>query len=86
MTAKRKAIKAAERVRTLPPYLFARIDALRDDVASSGADVIDMGVGDPDMATLKPIVNEMGKAIKRKGNHQYPAYAGSMDFRISSAQ
>ena len=85
MSAK-KPIRAAERVRSLPPYLFARIDKLRDEVAATGADVIDLGVGDPDLPTPKPIVRSMQKAAADPANHCYPAYQGSAAFRRSAAQ
>lgn len=87
MCAKKlKTAKVAERVRTLPPYLFARIDALKSEVKKSGADVIDLGVGDPDMPTPDEIVKSMQKAVEDSSNHQYPAYQGSYEFRASCAK
>lgn len=79
------ASRRAARLNTLPPYLFARIDALRDEVAQTGADVIDLGVGDPDLPTLAPVVRAMGQAIEKPAHHRYPAYAGSLEFRRSCA-
>ncbi len=81
-----KTPKPAARVAELPPYLFARIDALRDAMVQKGADVIDLGVGDPDMPTPEPIVRRMQVATEDPANHRYPAYAGSRDFRISCAK
>ncbi len=85
MAAKRKSI-LAQRVQELPPYLFARIDKLRDEVRAQGVDVIDLGVGDPDLPTPAPIVQEMARAIERPANHRYPAYQGSYAFRQSCAK
>jgi LL-diaminopimelate aminotransferase len=80
-----KKIEAADRVKSLPPYLFARIDKLRNEVRAQGADVIDLGVGDPDMPTLEPIIASMQAATADPANHQYPAYEGSLAFRQSCA-
>lgn len=81
-----KKLQPAERVRNLPPYLFARIDKLRNEVRATGADVIDLGVGDPDLPTLPEIVARMHPAIEAPVNHQYPAYEGSLAFRTSCAE
>ena len=42
----------------LPPYLFARIDALKAEAKATGADLIDVSIGDPDQPTFKHIVKE----------------------------
>ena len=44
----------AERLTLLPPYLFAELDRMRDEVAAKGVDIIDLGVGDPDLAHSGP--------------------------------
>ncbi|MBE9581742.1 MAG: LL-diaminopimelate aminotransferase, partial [Proteobacteria bacterium] len=44
-------LKTAERLRSLPPYLFADLDRKKEEVADSGINLIDLGVGDPDMPT-----------------------------------
>ncbi|HJJ30916.1 MAG TPA: LL-diaminopimelate aminotransferase, partial [Methanocorpusculum sp.] len=44
-------MKPAERLNNLPPYLFARIDKIKAELRAKGVDLIDLGVGDPDLAT-----------------------------------
>jgi LL-diaminopimelate aminotransferase len=44
-------IELAHRIRELPPYLFARIDALKTEERKKGRDLIDLGIGDPDLPT-----------------------------------
>ena len=44
-------IKQAQRLTQLPPYLFAELDRQRNEVAARGVDIIDLGVGDPDLPT-----------------------------------
>jgi len=43
--------KLAERIKQLPPYLFKTIDQKKSAMASKGVDIIDLGIGDPDLAT-----------------------------------
>ncbi len=79
-------MKLAERVRTLPPYLFAELDRQKEKVMKRGVDVIDLGVGDPDLPTPSFIVTAMGKEIKKGENHCYPSYLGTMEFRTEVAR
>lgn len=65
----------------LPPYLFAQIDERRAALEAQGADVISLGIGDPDQPTPDHIVEAMIEAVRRPQNHQYPDYAGSPVFR-----
>lgn len=74
-------IKFAERIEKLPPYLFAAIDAKKAEVQARGVDVIDLGVGDPDMPTPAHIVASLQKAAAKKENHRYPSYVGMPSFR-----
>ena len=54
----------ASRMSNLPPYLFARIDEMKAEQRKKGADIIDLGVGDPDLATPPHIVEALCKAAK----------------------
>lgn len=75
------AFKLADRLATLPPYLFAGIDKVKAEVAARGVDIISLGIGDPDMATPGFIIEAMKEAIARPANHQYPSYVGMLAFR-----
>ena len=46
----------ADRVRELPPYLFAAIDKMKSEARERGVDLIDFGIGDPDMPTPKFVI------------------------------
>jgi LL-diaminopimelate aminotransferase len=76
----------AERVRLLPPYLFQEIDRLKAEVAAKGVDVINLGVGDPDLPTPKFIIERLKKAAENPANHQYPSYSGMTEFTESAAR
>ena len=74
-------IKWADRINNLPPYLFAEIDAKKQGLIDKGIDVIDLGVGDPDIPTPKRIIDALNKSANNPENHRYPSYAGMMSFR-----
>ncbi len=76
----------AERIKKLPPYLFAEIDRKKQEKIDQGVDVIDLGVGDPDMPTPEPIVEAAKKALEKPENHRYPSYVGMMAFREAVAR
>ena len=75
----------ADRLSALPPYLFARIDAMKAEKARSGADIIDLGVGDPDLPTPPHVVEALCAAARDPANHHYPSYAGMPAFREAAA-
>jgi LL-diaminopimelate aminotransferase len=76
----------ADRVRNLPPYLFAAIDKMKRDAQSKGVDVIDLSIGDPDIPTPVHIVEAMKKAVENPAHHRYPSYEGMLSFREAVAK
>ncbi|WP_297209735.1 MULTISPECIES: LL-diaminopimelate aminotransferase [Thermodesulfovibrio] len=74
-------IQYAERIRTLPPYLFAAIDQMKREALAKGADLIDLSIGDPDIPTPKHIVEAMKKAVENPEHHRYPSYEGMFSYR-----
>lgn len=79
------AFGKAERLKLLPPYLFQEIDRLKAELISAGVDVINLGVGDPDLPTPRHIIQRLQEAAEDKANHQYPSYSGMNDFKVSVA-
>ncbi len=75
----------ADRMSSLPPYLFARIDEMKAEQRKKGADLIDLGVGDPDLATPPHIVDALCTAARDPKNHHYPDYAGMPAYREAVA-
>jgi len=75
----------SQRIAQLPPYIFAQIDKKKKEKLDQGADVIDLGVGDPDIPTPKPIVEAMKRAVEKPENHRYPSYEGMLSFRQAVA-
>ena len=79
-------IKWARRIEELPPYLFAEIDKKKNQMIEKGVDVIDLGVGDPDIPTPGHIIDSLKKAAEDPTNHTYPSYIGMMAFREAAAE
>ena len=77
--------KLADRIKHLPPYLFAAIDQLKQKALTKGADLINLGIGDPDLPTPEPIIRRLQQAAENPRNHQYPSYEGMAAFREAAA-
>ncbi|MBU2560326.1 LL-diaminopimelate aminotransferase [archaeon] len=76
----------ADRIKSLPPYLFAEIDRKIAKKKEEGADIIDLGVGDPDIPTPEHIISACCEAAKKPENHRYPSYVGMPSFRGAVAE
>lgn len=75
----------ADRINSLPPYLFAAIDKAKADAIRKGVDVIDLSIGDPDIPTPPHIVEAMKKSVDNPSRHRYPSYEGMLSFRTAAA-
>jgi LL-diaminopimelate aminotransferase len=78
-------IEVATRIKTLPPYLFAAIDKMKQEAIGRGVDIINLGIGDPDLPTPSPIIDSLAQAAKDPRHHQYPSYEGLLSFRKAVA-
>lgn len=78
-------VKWAKRIAELPPYLFAEIDAKKKEMEKKGVDVIDLGIGDPDLPTPPNIIEALKVAVDDPANHRYPSYQGMLSFREAAA-
>ncbi len=75
----------SDRIKSLPPYPFAAIDRAKLAAQKKGVDVVDLGVGDPDLPTPQIIIDALCEAAKNPDNHQYPSYEGKIEFRTAAA-
>lgn len=78
-------IEKAKRIDHIPPYLFAEIDKKKEEMRKKGMDLIDLGIGDPDLPTPGPIIERLKKAAGDPRNHRYPSYEGMLPFRQAAA-
>lgn len=76
----------AERLKRLPPFLFNEIDRRKLERIAAGADVINLGVGDPDRPTPDFVIEAMNEAMRDPVNHRYPDFRGMPIFRHAAAR
>ena len=81
MSADKAFLDKAERLKRLPPYLFVEVDRMKQEAIERGVDIINLGVGDPDIPTPEVIREEMKRAVDNKENHQYPFGKGKKKLR-----
>jgi len=79
-------IEMAKRIEQIPPYLFAEIDKKKEAMRKKGMDIVDLGIGDPDLPTPAPIIERLKKSSEDPKNHRYPSYEGMIEFRRAAAQ
>lgn len=77
--------QVAHRLTELPPYLFVEIDRKKREAAAHGIDIINLGIGDPDLPTPTPIINALARAARQPVNHRYPESEGLDRFRQAVA-
>jgi len=78
-------MKIAQRIETIPPYLFAEIDKKKEEAIKRGVDIINLGIGDPDQPTPNNIIEKLRESVKDPNTHNYPPYQGTAEFRQTVA-
>jgi len=76
----------SERIRNLPPYLFQEINTRKANARKAGRDVIDLGMGNPDMPTPRPIVEKLKEAVEDAKTHRYSVSRGIPHLRREVSQ
>ena len=76
----------SERLQKLPPYLFVRLEKLSAEKRKQGMDLIDFGIGDPDLSTPEPVVKALQDAVCENCNQKYSSSQGERDLRIAVAK
>lgn len=79
-------IQPAERLRSLPPYVFARLDELKTRARQQGLDLIDLGMGNPDGFAPRPVIDAAIAAFEVASYHGYPPFEGTAHFRTAITQ
>ena len=77
------AIEEFPRMKRLPPYVFATVNALKMMARRRGEDIIDLGMGNPDLPTPKHIVDKLVEAAGKGTNHRYSASRGITKLRVA---
>lgn len=73
------------RIKRLPPYVFAQVQALKLEARHRGEDIIDFGMGNPDQPTPPHIVDKLIESCKKARNHRYSASRGITKLRHAIA-
>ena len=76
----------SERLQKLPPYLFVRIEQMIAEKKKQGVDIIDFGIGDPDLPTPQPIVDTLCQEAGKPGNQNYSSSQGEKCLRDAIAK
>jgi alanine-synthesizing transaminase len=71
------------RLERLPPYVFATVNDLKMEARRAGQDIIDLGMGNPDLGTPPHIVDKLGEAAQKPHNHRYSASMGITRLRLA---
>jgi len=73
------------RIKRLPPYVFAEVNRLKAAARARGADIIDLGMGNPDMPTPQHIVDKLVETVNKPRTHRYSASKGIPGLRKAQA-
>ena len=73
------------RLDRLPPYIFAQVNAIKMEARRNGEDIIDLGMGNPDLGTPQHIVDKLVEAAQKPHNHRYSASMGITKLRMAIA-
>ena len=76
-------MKHSSILNSLPPYPFAKLEALISQKRQEGVDLISFGIGDPDLKTPNFINNALIEGLSIPGNHNYSSSSGEKSFRDS---
>ncbi|GMQ79728.1 MAG: aminotransferase class I/II-fold pyridoxal phosphate-dependent enzyme [Thermodesulfobacteriota bacterium] len=76
-------MKTFARLDRLPPYVFATVNQIKMEARHAGKDIIDLGMGNPDIGTPQHIVDKLTEAAQKPHNHRYSASMGITKLRMA---
>jgi alanine-synthesizing transaminase len=76
-------MKTFARLDRLPPYVFATVNQIKMEARHAGKDIIDLGMGNPDLGTPQHIVDKLTEAAQKSQNHRYSASMGITKLRMA---
>src|SRR4051812_5904204 len=84
-SSSRPHLVPTSRLTDLPEYVFSWLDELKASARKRGADLIDLGMGNPDQPTPQPIIDAIAAAYNDPTTHGYPPFRGSPGFRTAAS-
>ncbi|OLC28431.1 MAG: LL-diaminopimelate aminotransferase [Armatimonadetes bacterium 13_1_40CM_64_14] len=79
-------MQVARRLEQIGAYLFADLDRKQEELQAKGVDVINLGIGDPDLPTPAHIVDALMEGASDPRTHRYPPYSGTQAFKTAVAR
>jgi len=76
-------MKKFARLDRLPPYVFATVNQIKMEARHAGQDIVDLGMGNPDIGTPQHIVDKLVEASQKPHNHRYSASMGITKLRMA---
>jgi alanine-synthesizing transaminase len=76
-------MKTFARLDRLPPYVFATVNQIKMEARHAGKDIVDLGMGNPDIGTPQHIVDKLTEAAQKAQNHRYSASMGITKLRMA---
>ncbi len=76
-------MKNFARLDRLPPYVFTTVNKIKMNARHAGKDIVDLGMGNPDLSTPKHIVDKLIDAVQKPQNHRYSASMGITKLRMA---
>jgi alanine-synthesizing transaminase len=74
------------RIKRLPPYVFSTVNALKYEARVKGEDIIDLGMGNPDLPAPQHVVDKLCEAANNPKNHRYSASKGITQLRVALSE
>ena len=72
-----------QRIKRLPPYVFSIIDGMKMEARRRGEDIVDFGMGNPDLPTPPHVVAKLVEAASKPQNHRYSVSRGIYKLRVA---
>ena len=82
----KRHFKFAERLNYVPTYVFAKLDAEKQQLQKKGIDVIDLSLGSPNLPSPKIVIDEAVKALNDPANYKYPPFRGQKKFKEAASE
>ena len=76
-------MKTFARLDRLPPYVIATVNQIKMEARHAGKDIVDLGMGNPDIGTPQHIVDKLTEAAQKPQNHRYSASMGITKLRMA---
>jgi len=73
-------------IQRLPPYVFEQVNRFKQEARAKGADIIDFGMGNPDLPTPQHIIDKLVETVANPKTHRYSASRGIMGLRRAQAR